>query len=134
MDGNAHSGCCGGPSAKAYGGSPHVPASETAWFQLGGRRTRRTTSVINQRALDTYLAQSAPEEHSRFQGATKAIRYAVAASQLPPPGTSSGTGTRYEVHLPLVCDSLGDATAIAAEVATILTLDTHITSGVNGQC
>jgi hypothetical protein len=76
--------------------------------------------VINQRALDTYLAQSTAEDHSRFRGGMKAIRYAIAASQRPPSATSSGAGTRYEVQLPLVCDSLADATAIAAEVASIL--------------
>jgi transcriptional regulator with XRE-family HTH domain len=76
--------------------------------------------LINQRALDTYLAQSTAEDHSRFRGGMKAIRYAIAASQMPPSATSSGAGTRYEVQLPLVCDSLADATAIAAEVASIL--------------
>src|SRR5258706_1525988 len=74
----------------------------------------------NQQALDTYLATSTPDEHSRFRGAMNAIRYATAARQLPTSETVSGAQARYELHLPLVCDSLADATTIAADVATIL--------------
>lgn len=74
----------------------------------------------NQEALDTYLARCNPDEYSRFRGGMEAVRSAVAAGQLPPSETVSRPGARYELHLPLVCNSLADATTIAAEVATIL--------------
>jgi hypothetical protein len=72
---------------------PCRPHHSVSKWEAGGIDLR--PRVTNQQALDTYLAKSSTDEHSRFRGAMKAIRYAIAARQLPTSETANGPGARY---------------------------------------
>jgi transcriptional regulator with XRE-family HTH domain len=105
-------------SVRGFAARLGVSGRMVSKWEAGGIDLR--PRATNQQALDTYLAQSSPDEHSRFRDGMNAISSTVAARQLPPSETVSGPGARYELHLPLVCSTLADATTIAAEVVTIL--------------